>query len=366
MGVKQLDKNKIRNKVVEENKDDEELRNLWETRKTRIKVIGCGGGGNNTITRLMQVGILGAETVAINTDAQDLLYTDADKKILIGKELTGGLGAGANPTLGMEAAKETREEIKNALKGADMVFVTCGMGGGTGTGSAPVVADIAKKMGALTVGIVTLPFKMEGKQRMENALGGLRAMEASVDTLIVIPNERLLEVVPDVSIATAFKIADEILVNSVKGITELVTKPGLVNLDFADVKAVMRDSGLAMIGMGESDSDNRAFEAVERALNNPLLAVDIEGATAALINVTGGSNITMREAQQIVEAVSTKLAPDAKIIWGAMVNEELGERIRAMLIVTGVKVPQLFGDEKKWTNKQKKDIEQVLGIEFLD
>jgi cell division protein FtsZ len=366
MGIKQLDKSKFKGRVVEESKDDEDLRSLYETKKTKIKVVGCGGGGNNTITRLMQVGILGAETVAINTDAQDLLYTDADKKILIGKELTSGLGAGANPMLGMEAAKETREEIKNALKGADMVFVTCGLGGGTGTGSAPVVAEMAKKGGALTVAIVTLPFKMEGRQRMENALGGLKNLESNVDTLIVIPNEKLLEIVPDVSIATAFKIADEVLVNSVKGITELVTKPGLVNLDFADVKAVMRDSGLAMIGMGESDSENRAFEAVERALNNPLLTVDIEGANAALINVTGGQNITMREAQQIVEAVSNKLAPDAKIIWGAMVNEEMGDRIRAMLIVTGVKNSSLFAAEKTWTNKQKKDIEQVLGIEFLE
>jgi cell division protein FtsZ len=366
MGVKQLDKSKFKGRVVEESKDDEDLRSLFETKKTKIKVVGCGGGGNNTITRLMQVGILGAETLAINTDAQDLLYTDADKKILIGKELTSGLGAGANPMLGMEAAKETREEIKNALKGADMVFVTCGLGGGTGTGSAPVVAEIAKKSGALTVAIVTLPFKMEGKQRMENALGGLKNLEGNVDTLIVIPNEKLLEIVPDVSIATAFKIADEVLVNSVKGITELVTKPGLVNLDFADVKAVMRDSGLAMIGMGESDSENRAFEAVERALNNPLLTVDIEGANAALINVTGGQNITMREAQQIVEAVSSKLSQDAKIIWGAMVNEEMGDRIRAMLIVTGVKNSTLFSSEKSWTNKQKKDIEQVLGIEFLE
>jgi len=366
MGIKQLDKKSLKGKIVEDGKEDEYLRSLLETRKTKIKVVGCGGAGNNTISRLMQVGITGAETIAVNTDAQDLLYTDADKKVLIGKELTGGLGAGANPALGMEAAKETKEEIKNVLRGADMVFVTCGLGGGTGTGSSPVIADIAKKMGALTVGIVTLPFKMEGKQRLNNAVEGLKNLEGVVDTLIVIPNDRLLEIVPDVSIETAFKIADEILVNAVKGVTELVTKPGLVNLDFADVRAVMCDSGLAMIGMGESDSENRAFEAVERALNNPLLAVDIEGANAALINVTGGPGVTVREAHQIVEAVASKLSPDAKIIWGAQISDDLGERIRTLLIVTGVKSPQIFGPEKSWTHKNKKDIEQVLGIEFLE
>ncbi len=367
MGIRQMNKKKLGRRELEEpSKDDEELRNFITSKNTKIKVVGCGGAGNNTITRLMEVGIAGAQTVAINTDAQDLLYTDADIKILIGKELTSGLGAGANPDIGMEAARETKEEIKKALNGADLVFVTCGLGGGTGTGSIPVVSDIAKKMGALTVGIVTLPFTMEGQQRTNNAKGGLKNLEGVVDTLIIIPNDRLLEIVPDVSIATAFKISDEILVNAVKGIAELVTKPGLVNLDFADVRAVMGQGGLAMIGVGESDSENRAFEAVERALNNPLISVDIEGAQGALINVTGGPNVTIREAQQIVEAVSSRLAPEAKIIWGAQVSEDFGERIRALLIVTGVKSPQIFGPGKPWTAKAKKDIEQILGVEFLD
>lgn len=363
MGIKQLSEKPSTKSAAAE---DEELRQLMERKRTKIKVVGCGGAGNNTITRLTQVGIVGAETVAVNTDAMDLLYTDADKKVLIGRELTQGLGAGADPQKGMEAAKENKDEVKRALQGADLVFLTCGLGGGTGTGSIPVIADIAKKLGALTVGIVTLPFKMEGAARMQNAREGLSNLENVVDTLIVIPNDKLLELVPDVSLQTAFKVSDEILVNSVKGITELVTKPGLVNLDFADVRAVMNSGGLAMIGMGESDTDNRAFEAIEKALNNPLITVDIEGAKGALINVVGGPDVTVREAQQIVEAVSNKLSPDAKIIWGAQVDKSLGDNVRAMLVVTGVKSPQIFGPEKGYTKQAKKDMEKILGVEFVE
>jgi cell division protein FtsZ len=353
-------------RVVERDTEtDEELRKILESRKAEIKVVGVGGAGGNTISRLMQVGIVGAETVAINTDAQDLLYTDADHKVLIGRDLTGGLGAGAEPKIGTEAAKESKEEIKKALEGADMVFVNCGLGGGTGTGSSPIIADIAKKVGALTVGIVTLPFEMEGKNRKKNAQQGLEDLESMVDTLIVIPNDKLLEIVPDVSITTAFKVADEILVNAVKGIAELITKPGLVNLDFADIRAVMGSGGLAMIGMGESDTENRAMEAVEKALNNPLLDVDIEGASGALVNVFGGADVTIRECQEIVEGVSQKINPEAKIIWGAQIIKELGDTIRAMLIVTGVKSSQIYGPEKTFTEEKQKEIEQVLGIDFV-
>ena len=344
---------------------DEELRKILESRKAEIKVVGAGGAGGNTISRLMQVGIVGAETVAINTDAQDLLYTDADRKVLIGKEITGGLGAGADPKVGGEAAKESKDEIKKALEGADMVFVNCGLGGGTGTGSSPVIADIAKKLGALTVGIVTLPFTMEGQQRAKNASEGLENLEGIVDTLIVIPNDKLLEIVPDVSVTTAFKVADEILVNAVKGIAELITKPGLVNLDFADIRAVMGSGGLAMIGMGESDSENRAIESVEKALNNPLLDVDIEGAAGALVNVSGGSDVTIKECQEIVEGVSSKINADAKVIWGAQIIKELGDTIRAMLIVTGVKSSQIYGPEKTFTIEKQREIENVLGIDFV-
>jgi cell division protein FtsZ len=345
---------------------DEDLRKILEARKADIKVVGVGGAGNNTISRLMQVGIVGAEVVAINTDAQDLLYTDADKKVLIGKDLTRGLGAGADPKIGGEAARESREDIKDALKGADMAFITCGLGGGTGTGASPVVAEIAKKMNVLTVGVVTLPFSMEGRQRMANAQSGLEELQKNVDTLIIIPNDKLLEIVPDVSVVTAFKICDEILVNSVKGITELVTKPGLVNLDFADVRAVMTNGGLAMIGLGESDTENRAVEAVEKALNNPLLDVEIENASGALVNVSGGTDVTIRECQEIVEAVSTKISGDAKIIWGAQISKELGDMVRALLIVTGVKTPDAYTyGEKVFTKEKQNQIEKILGIDFV-
>lgn len=344
---------------------DNELRKILESRKAEIKVIGSGGAGGNTVSRLMQVGIVGAETIAINTDAQDLLYTDADKKVLIGKDITGGLGAGADPKIGMEAAKESKEEIKNCIEGADMVFINCGLGGGTGTGSAPIIADIARKLGALTVAIVTLPFTMEGKQRAKNSQEGLENLESMVDTLIVIPNDKLLDIVPDVSVTTAFKVADEILVNAVKGIAELITKPGLVNLDFADIRAVMGSGGLAMIGMGESDTENRAMESVEKALNNPLLDVDVDGAIGALINVSGGSDITIKECQEIVEGVSGKINPDAKIIWGAQVIKELGDTIRSMLVVTGVKSSQIYGPTKTITDEKQKEIERVLGVDFI-
>ena len=347
---------------------DVELKKLLESKKAHIKIVGSGGAGNNTVSRLMQVGVVGAEAVVLNTDAQDLLYSDADLKVLIGKELTGGLGAGADPKIGEEAAKESRNDIKKIVDGTDLVFVTCGLGGGTGTGSLPVVADTAKKSGALTIGVVTLPFTMEGKQRMENAKRGLEKLQSAVDTLIVIPNDRLLEIVPDVSIVSAFKICDEILVNAVKGITELITRPGLVNLDFADVKAVMKDGGLAMIGIGDSDGDNRAVEAVERALNNPLLDVDIEGAKGALINICGGTDVTIKECKDIVEAIASKLSPDAKIIWGAQIQKELGETIRAMVVITGVSSKQMLDYipvKAKAGSGEKKEIEKILGIEFV-
>ena len=334
--------------------------------RATIKVIGAGGGGNNTINRIAEVGISGAETVAVNTDAQDLLYTTADKKILIGKEITKGLGAGADPKIGEEAARENEAEIKNALMGADMVFITCGLGGGTGTGSVPVIAEVAKKIGALSVGIVTMPFSMEGQRRYENAMNGLERLESIVDTLIVIPNDKLLELAPDLPLHTAFKVADEILTNAVKGIAELVTKAGLVNLDFADIRAVMGKGGVALIGVGESDTENRAVEAVEKAISNPLLDVDISGANGALINVCGGNTMTLNEARKVVETVSEKLSPDAKIIWGAQIYTDMANTIRAMLIVTGVKSSQIFGPARTLAQKKKKDIENELGIEFVD
>ena len=344
---------------------DSELKKLLDNRLAEIKVMGLGGAGNNTIERLSQIGIKGADILALNTDAQDLLYTDADFKILLGKDIAEGLGAGADPKKGEAAAKESRDEVKAALEHSDMVFITCGLGGGTGTGAAPVVAEISKKVGALTIAIVTLPFSMEGKQRQINAKEGLRKLEPVADTLIVIPNDKLLNIVPDVSIDTAFKVADEILVNAVKGITELVTQPGLINLDFADIKAVMSEGGLAMIGMGQSDTENRAEEAVQKALANPLLDVDIDGADGALINITGGPDLTLKESQAVVNAVSTRLSPDAKIIWGAQIQRDLGDSLRAMIIVTGVKSPQIFGSEHSFRKEEQKEIEKELGIDFI-
>jgi len=344
---------------------DAELEELLSKQKATIKVVGTGGGGNNTVNRITEVGITGATSIAVNTDAQDLLYTNADKKILIGRETTKGLGAGSNPKIGEEAARENEQEIKKALENSDMVFITCGLGGGTGTGSAPIIAELARKMGSLTVGVVTLPFAMEGQTRYENAVMGLEKLEQIVDTLIVIPNDKLLELAPDLPLHTAFKVADEILTNAVKGIAELVTKAGLINLDFADIRAVMKGGGVALIGVGESDSENRAVEAVEKAITNPLLDVDITGANGALINVAGGEDMSLDEARRVVETISERLAEDAKIIWGAQIYKDLEKTIRTMLIVTGVKSSQIFGPTRKISDKKRKEIESELGIEFI-
>ena len=350
---------------------NEELEELVSKQRAKIKVIGCGGAGNNTVSRMSEVGIVGAQTVAINTDAQDLLYANSDSKILIGRELTSGLGAGSIPKVGEEAAKESDKEIKEALQGSDMIFITCGLGGGTGTGSAPVVAELAKKLGMLTVAVVTIPFAMEGQRRYENAIVGLEKLENIVDTLIVIPNDKLLELCPGLPLHTAFKVADEILTNAVKGIAELVTKTGLVNLDFADIRTVMGKGGVAMIGVGESDSENRAIESVEKAIHNPLLDVDITGANGALINVSGGLNMTLDEARKVVETISERLDEDARIIWGAQILEDLENTIRVMLIVTGVSSPQIFGPRKSKSSYEKRssgksEMEEELGIEFID
>jgi cell division protein FtsZ len=347
------------------NEIDKELEDIIKKQAARIKVIGVGGAGNNTISRMREVGIRGGEIIAINTDAQDLLYSNCDQKILIGREISKGLGAGSNPRIGAEAAKEQGAEIKKALEGCDMVFITCGLGGGTGTGAAPVVAEIAKKLGALTIGVVTLPFTVEGRKRIENAMDGLERMESLVDTLIVIPNDKLLELAPDLPLPTAFKVADEILTNAVKGITELVTRSGLVNLDFADIRAVMAGGGVSLIGMGESDSSNRANEAVEHALNNPLLDVDISNATGALINVLGGNDLTLEEYKTVVGVIGEKLSPEARIISGAQISKDLEGSLKVMLIVTGVKSAQISG-EKRTVGQQKKDsMEEELGIEFV-
>ena len=345
---------------------DRELEELVKRQQSKVRVFGVGGGGGNTISRMREIGIKGGEFIAVNTDAQDLLYTNADYKLLIGRELTMGLGEGSNPKVGEEAAHESEQEIKKKLQGCDMVFVTCGLGGGTGTGAAPVIAELAKKQGALTIGVVTLPFTIEGKKRNENAEYGLERMESVVDTLIVIPNDKLLEIAPELPLQTAFKVADEILTNAVKGVTELVTKAGLVNLDFADIRAVMTNGGVSLIGMGESDSAKRAHDAVEKAISNPLLDVDVSSAMGALINIVGGNDMSLDEARDIIATVGEKLSPEAKLIWGAQISPEMEKSIRVMIIITGVKSPQIIGTDLPEDMRRQVEISDELGIEFLE
>jgi cell division protein FtsZ len=354
------------NKDPELSEIDRELEELLKKQHSKVKVFGIGGAGGNTISRMKEIGIKGGEFIALNTDAQDLLYSNADHKILIGKELTMGLGAGSNPKVGEEAAHESEQEIKKRLAGCDMVFITCGLGGGTGTGAAPVVAGLAKKQGALTIGIVTLPFTIEGKKRIENSEYGLERMESMVDTLIVIPNDKLLEIAPELPLQTAFKVADEILTNAVKGTTELVTKSGLVNLDFADVKTVMSNGGVSLMGMGESDSANRAQEAVEKALSNPLLDVDISDANGALVNIIGGNDMSLDEARAIISTVGDKLSSDSRMIWGAQISPEMEKSIRVMIIITGVKSAQIVGGELPPDLQRQVEMGEELGIEFLE
>lgn len=361
------DKKSSRPKSQSAEQDDKELQKIFEASKAKISVVGCGGGGNNTINRMNEVGIEGAHTIAINTDAQALLPMSADRKILIGKVLTRGLGAGSDPSVGEAAARESKDELKSLLKGSDLVFITCGMGGGTGTGSAPVVAQIAKEQKALTIGVVTIPFAVEGRKRMENAMEGLDKLRKEVDTIIVIPNDKILEIAPDLPVNAAFKVADEVLTNAVKGITEMITKPGLINLDFADLRTILSRGGGAMIGLGESNSqkasEERALEAVENALTSPLLDVDISEANRALVNVTGGSDMTLREAEMIVEAVSAKIHPNAHIIWGAMIDDQLDKKaIQAMVVIAGGKFAYLEGYEKGQPMGKNGQID--LGIEF--
>lgn len=353
--------------ISEEVKEiDRELEELIKKQSTKVKVIGVGGAGGNSLSRMREIGIRGGELIAVNTDAQDLLYANADQKILIGKELTLGLGAGSNPKVGEQAARESESEIKKKIGGSDMIFVTCGMGGGTGTGAAPFIAGLSKKQGALTIGVITLPFTIEGNKRIENAMNGLERMQSVVDTLIIIPNDKLLELAPELPLHTAFKIADEILTNAVKGITELVTSTGLVNLDFADIRTVMVDGGVSLIGMGESDTDQRAIESVEKAIQNPLLDVDISGASGALVNIVGGPSMSLEECKNIIEAIGNKLNPSAKMIWGAQISEDMEKAIRVLLIITGVKSSQILGQGESIEDLKHKEIEEELGIDFFE
>ena len=329
------------------NADDAEIEKIVESINVSIKIIGCGGGGSNTIHRCSEAGISGAQTAALNTDAKHLLAVHAPKKILIGKRLTKGLGAGALPEVGEQAARENEEEIREFVRGAHVVFITAGMGGGTGTGAAQYVARISKEEGALVMGVVTMPFKAEGKIRMENALAGLDKLRRFCDTTIVIYNDKLLELVPRLPINAAFKVADEILMQSIKGMTEIITKPGLVNLDYADLMTIMKGGGVAMIGIGESDEEHDRIEhAIKEALESPLLGeVDLTHARGALVRVVGGPDLTVSEAERAAEIVGEKINPQSRIIWGCSVEDSLKNTVRVLLVITGVKSKALLGKE---------------------
>jgi cell division protein FtsZ len=301
-----------------------------------IKVVGIGGGGVNAINRMIEVGLKGVEFIAINTDAQALLMSDADVKLDVGRELTRGLGAGANPDVGRKAAEDHREEIEEVLKGADMVFVTAGEGGGTGTGGAPVVANIARSLGALTIGVVTRPFTFEGRRRANQAEDGIAGLRDEVDTLIVIPNDRLLSISDrQVSVLDAFKSADQVLLSGVQGITDLITTPGLINLDFADVKSVMSEAGSALMGIGSARGDDRAVAAAEMAISSPLLEASIDGARGVLLSISGGSDLGLFEINESAQLVSEAAHPEANIIFGAVIDDALGDEVRVTVIAAG-------------------------------
>lgn len=315
-----------------------------EIGQANILILGCGGAGNNTVDRLMKIGIRGARCVAINTDRQHLEAVHAHFKLLIGSNLTRGLGAGGQPEIGRKAAEESHVELEKILQEGDLVFITCGMGGGTGTGSAPIIAQIAKNQGAIVVAVITMPFQAEMK-RVSRAKEGVNALKNYVDTLVLIDNNRLLEIAADLPITEAFSLADEVLATMVKGITETISLPSLINLDYADIRTILSSAGMAIVGIGEGDDPrHRVEEAIEDALNSPLLDFDISGAKGALIHVSGGNDLTLIETTRVAEIITERMDPNAQVIWGARVDPNLTGIIRVMLLITGVKSPQMLGN----------------------
>jgi cell division protein FtsZ len=313
-----------------------------------IKVVGIGGGGTNAVTRMVEAGLSGVEFIGVNTDAQALLMSEADVKLHIGAQSTRGLGAGADPSVGLAAASESRDELKDALKGADMIFITAGEGGGTGTGGAPVLAELAREVGALTVGVVTRPFTFEGRKRAQQAEQGINSLADQVDTLIVIENDRLLQVVEKrTSIVEAFRMADDILRQGVQGITDLITVPGLVNLDFADVRTIMSEAGSALMGIGSASGENRAAEAARAAVSSPLLEASIEGATGVLLNITGGPDIGLFEVNEAAEVVTSAADQNANVIFGAVIDESRQEEVTVTVIATG------FGTRRRRSSRRE-------------
>ena len=330
-----------------------------------IKVIGSGGAGNNMVHWLYHKGVSGAEIIAVNTDAQHLDIRDADQRLLIGKELTRGLGCGGFPEVGANAARESINDLKEVLRGTDMLFICAGMGGGTGTGTAPVIANVAKDMGAIVIGTVTMPFKIE-RARIEKAEFGLSQLRQVCDTVVVIDNNRLVELAGNLPVEKAFSVANELVATMIKGITETIALPSLVNLDFADVKAIMKNGGVASISVAESDTERRVEEAVAKALQNPLLDVSYKGADGALIHITGGPDMTLEEVNKAGELLTESLDPDANVIWGARISEEMKGRIRIMAIITGVKSPYILGavDYNKPTYEAER-MHDDLGIKMI-
>ncbi len=351
-------------RTIKNTTSDEEIAAILEEVSARILVVGVGGAGNNAVTRLMDVGVEGAETLAANTDAQDLYFCNSHHKLLLGRDTCGGLGAGNDPDVGEAAAVESYETVKDVVRG-DLVFITAGMGGGTGTGAAPIIAKAARENGALTVAIVCLPFEVEGKTRKKNATRGLNALMEHVDTLIAIPNEKLLEIAPDLSMPEAFMVADEVLVRAVKGIAELISKPGLVNLDFADVRTTMKNGGVSLIALGEGQGEERADEAVYNALRNPLIDVSIDNARNILVNVSGSMDMQLIEAKRVVELVTEQVNPGAEVIWGALIVPELEDRIRVTIIASGVSSPYVFDSETTPVTPLADDLKTDLGIPRL-
>jgi cell division protein FtsZ len=335
----------------------------FSVKKANIAVFGCGGAGQNAVTRLTEIGVEGAQTVSINTDAKHLAVGKADKKILIGRELTRGLGCGGHPEVGKKSAEESRNEIKECLEGVDLLFAIAGMGKGTGTGSVPVVCEIAKQMGAIVIGVVTMPFKVEGA-RINKAEDGLAALRQVTDTVIVIENDKLLKYAGNMSIQQAFAVADELIASMVKGITETITLPSLVNLDYADVRAVMNSGGVAAIGVGESNSSDRAKDAIMKALMNPLLEVDYAGATGALVHITGGPDLRLDEVNAIGETVGQHLDPSAQVFWGARILPEFEGRVQVISIITGVKSPYILGPTS-YEKPVVREMSSTLGIDII-
>jgi cell division protein FtsZ len=346
------------------NKDDEELLKFIENAKPKIYVVGTGGSGSNTVTRLSSIGVQGASLIAMNTDAAHLVKTRADRKLLIGKKSAKGLGAGSDIKLGEEAATESKQEIRHLIGDASLVFLTCGLGGGTGSGSIGVLAHEAKEVGALTVSITTLPFSSEGRVRMRNALNGLSKLRKETDTTIIIPNDRLLSIAADLPLNMAFRVSDEVLANATKGIVEMVTKPGMVNIDFADLRTVLKDSGYAVIGSGESTStgDTRAMNALENAIKSPMVDANLATAKKALVNIIGGESLTLKEAETVFQEVSSRISPDAMLKWGARIDPDMQkDTLKVMLVVSGVEFPEYSenGIEQKMEQIENLELENL-------